>query len=410
MKKRKFELFSNRIYPWLAGLSADLLFFTAIYVFFFSQTKGLDDHEILLLPVIASGAYLVFWFPSLWIVRKIGNTASFRVSLFLVMVAAALFVFAEGFVLIAIVFSLYTVSSQYRVALTIIANNNLRKENKENFYGGQLAKASFIYSIVTMVIFLVGGAIFDFSNYLPMYLGLAIAVALFVLSFWFRDETEKDNIQITQQQEGAKAKPGIRSRGLILIAVFLVAQFFGAAIIDGGNSNISMLYKNLELIATIATICIFFGRISRMLSNLFYTRLKKVFGKWLLVVVASLWIGSLVLMGLSFLFINSLVLAVVLVTIGVVLFLATRDPMGHEFQQIIMDNYEGKARVTVNALRVLSGHIGFLVFGLIASAIINSFSVGEVVLFYAVLAVPALFIMIWIIKLSSQRARYAVKS
>jgi len=291
----------------------------------------------------------------------------------------------------------------------------LRAEGKENLYGARLANASMIYCVITAAIVLVAGALFDFNEYLPMYLCLAVTVAAFVLSFWFRDETEKDcaerNVvasKTTFEKDkipDAANSGGIIARGVGFLIVVLLATMLGNAVVYGGIENSQMLYKNLGLAATIATVCVFLGRVARILANVFYTRLRRIFGRRLIIWAAGLWVVALVLMGASFLLLaENLVAAVVLVTVGVVLFYFAVDPIWHEFQQAVMDNYAGAARNTVNLLRGMCTCIGRLAFGFAASAIVLEFSVGGVVLFYAGIAVLAAGVMGFLVKFSAKNS------
>ena len=393
------------MHPFVSGLSFDLLFFISIKVFFFSQSKGLYDWQILLLPSISAGVFLLLQIPAIFIIRKIGNLHSFRLSLFLSMLAALLFILADGFVFLAIAYCVYAVAFQYRTA-NLLLHDNLKAEGKEHLFGKQISRAALTYSLATMVIFLIAGVLFDLHHYVPMYLCLAFTVLCFVLSFFMRveqpqttqaTETANAEIKVPKQNHAAKISIG-------LLIIFLLCYMVGRIIINGGEGNVAMLYKNVGLTATVATILIFVGRLSRVISNLSYTRLKKRLGKYFLLLLPVLWILAFSIMGLSFFFVTNFYLMIALITLGVIFLFFTRDPLQHEIQQFIVDNYQGKTRITIKSLQSVASYSAALVIGIIKSLIIYHYTVGHVVLLFAALAVPALILNVILCVHLSRRA------
>jgi len=65
----------NKIYPWYAGLTSDLIFFIAINTIWLSTVKGFSPAEITFLTTASSFFGILFQFPSLAIIKKIGNTS-----------------------------------------------------------------------------------------------------------------------------------------------------------------------------------------------------------------------------------------------------------------------------------------------------------------------------------------------
>lgn len=61
---------ANKIYPWFAGLSSDLIFFIAINSIWLTTVKGFSFAEITFFTTVSSLFGIVFQFPSLIIIKK----------------------------------------------------------------------------------------------------------------------------------------------------------------------------------------------------------------------------------------------------------------------------------------------------------------------------------------------------
>ena len=72
-----------KIYPWFYGLTADLLFYIAVDTLFLSADKGLTAAQIVSLTTVSNVACIILQFPLLAVIRRIGNSASARLSAFL---------------------------------------------------------------------------------------------------------------------------------------------------------------------------------------------------------------------------------------------------------------------------------------------------------------------------------------
>ena len=77
MEQEKMAKF-NRIFPWYAGLSDDLLFWAAIDTLFLTVVKDFNASQIVSLTTVSLITCIVLQVPLLKIIKKIGNTNSVR--------------------------------------------------------------------------------------------------------------------------------------------------------------------------------------------------------------------------------------------------------------------------------------------------------------------------------------------
>ena len=87
---------SNKIYPFLAGLSDDLMFWAAINTIFLTIVKGFNASQISMLVAIASFSSIIFERTMFRIIIRIGNLKSFRMGLVMLLLAAIIITFAKN--------------------------------------------------------------------------------------------------------------------------------------------------------------------------------------------------------------------------------------------------------------------------------------------------------------------------
>ena len=179
--KRKIEL-SNKIYPYFAGLTEDLMFWAAINTLFLTTVKNLTASQISLLSAVAVFSSIILQGVVFKIIKRIGNIFSVRLGLVLFLMAATAITFSNDIFLIATGEILYHLAFFFTSMGNVILKRNLKAVNKEENFHKICSKSNFIYATVTMIISFVVGFIFNINKYLPMILCITVCVLNIFLS------------------------------------------------------------------------------------------------------------------------------------------------------------------------------------------------------------------------------------
>ncbi len=123
---------SNKIYPLFYGLSSDLIFFIAINTLFLTQVKELTSSEINFMTTMGVLISLFFYLFSHKIIKKIGNLNSIKLGTLLILIASILFTFSKHIILFIFAEILYEVSFVFKSVDTVVLNNNLTYDHRED--------------------------------------------------------------------------------------------------------------------------------------------------------------------------------------------------------------------------------------------------------------------------------------
>ena len=170
---KKIKL-SNKIYPYLSGLSSDLLFLAAINTIFLTTVKMLSASQISLLSAISILITIISQGLVLKIIKKIGNIKSVRLGLLMLFIGAILITFGSSFITIVIGEIFYNVAFLFKGMDNIILRRNLKYQNNESDFIRIQNRSSLVYAISTMICSFIAGYIFNINNYLPMIICIII--------------------------------------------------------------------------------------------------------------------------------------------------------------------------------------------------------------------------------------------
>ncbi len=87
----------TKVYPFLKGMTDDLLFFITIDTLFFTMAKGLSAQEIVFLTTISSFVSMTCRLSLIKIIKRIGNTFSVRLGMFLLLLSSCLLTFGSNY-------------------------------------------------------------------------------------------------------------------------------------------------------------------------------------------------------------------------------------------------------------------------------------------------------------------------
>ena len=89
-----------KVFPWYCGFTSDLLFYIAIDTLFLTIVKNFSPAEIVSITSLSQMICIALQFPVLFIIKKIGNTASVRTGAFFLLLSAVLIAFGKSYYLV----------------------------------------------------------------------------------------------------------------------------------------------------------------------------------------------------------------------------------------------------------------------------------------------------------------------
>lgn len=323
--KNKIEL-SNKIYPYFAGLTDDLMFWAAINTLFLTTVKNFSASQVSRLSAISIFSTIIFQGIVFKIIKRLGNLKSVRTGVVLLLLAAIIMTFAKSFFIIGIGKIIYDLSFYFIGMGSVILKRNLKAVNKEEDFSKIQSKASFNYAVITMIISFIAGFVFNINKYLPMILSILICTFNIFLSSYIY-EYKSDDILESKQSKKTKINWNI----IIILIIVVYGLLYGTVETLQENGKIFIQYDLQEYIdigkASIGlTVIIAFSRISRVMANAVFDKMYKKLKQNLIILINFLVIISASLMIIGSL-INYNVIGTLVMAIGFCILLFARDPI-----------------------------------------------------------------------------------
>lgn len=318
---------SNKIYPFLVGLSDDLMFWAAINTIFLTIVKGFTASQISMLVAIASFSSIIFERTMFIIIKRIGNLRSFRVGLVMLLLAAIIITFTKNIFSVAIGFIIYYLAYYFTNMSNVILKRNLKAINCENDFAKIQSKTSLIYATATMIISFIVGFLFNINNYLPMIMCLLICIINIYLSRYLYEYKDK-KIMIEDNNENSNK---VNWSKIIILIIFVYGLLYATVESLQENGKIFIQYRMQNFIpiaktSIYLTIIIAFSRVARVLSNLLFNKIHNILKSRLIILLNVLLISSIAFMILGFI-IPYNTIGVIIMGIGFFILLFVRDPI-----------------------------------------------------------------------------------
>lgn len=389
--ERKVDRFT-KLYPWFSALSGDLLFYIAIGSLFLAVEKGLSTAEIVSLSTISSFVSIAVQFPLLWLIKRIGNTHSMRLSGLFLLFASILITFGPSYVFIATGLVCQNISISLREVAVVALENNLELVGRRDEFVHIRTLSSTIYSTITMVISFVASLMFNAHHYFPMICCILSTASAFVLSLFIADYSDYD--KITPQKTDKTSKIGF-SR-IVWLIIISNSLFF--ALVTSGQSEEKLLIQeelfkdfNVDNTALILGVILAFSRIVRVVSNLLFEKLYKKLGTKTVNLLAGLMIASFVLSVLG-VFIPQIVIKLIVMTSGYVIILFARDPYGICVADILFVNTPKEQHQSLMFIKRFGVRLAIALTGALYSSLLLKFPLVVVIGVMGVLAVVEFFV------------------
>ena len=389
-----------KLYPFYFGLLADLMFYIAIDTLFLSLVKEFSPAEIVSITSLSQVICIALQFPILYLMNKIGNTASVRVGAFC-MLASAIFITAgKSYLLVLTGRVFHDVSVVFQNASIVALENNLHLTDRRGEFVRVRTSANTMYSVITMLIAFVASALFNLHRYLPMMGCIACCVVGCILSLLMKDCSSYN--KITPKKDQKKQKVKIHYGKIILIALMLYGLFYTTVNSTQSEGKLFMQQQfllrfdedNTALIIG-AVVCV--SRVIRVISNLIFAKLYEKHQSKM-----GIALPALVGLALSFMlfgsFIPAIVLKIIVMGIGYSLILFTRDPFKVYIQDVVFDHTPPEQHQTLLAVLLFGTKVGVAGTGLIFSAVLLSYPLIAVISLLFALALIETALSIWLYK------------
>ncbi len=363
-----------KVFPWYSGLTADLLFYIAIDTLFLTIVKNFSAAQIVSLTSFSQFACIVLQFPVLFIMKRIGNTASTRVGAIGMLISAIFITMGKSyyFVLIGRVFR--DVSIVFNTASFVALENNLDLIDKRNEFVRIRVSANTVYSVITMLISFVASYMFNFNHYLPMIGCITTCVIGVILAFLMKDCSDYN--KITYKKE-SKEKVKVHYSKFIILAIVVYSLFY--PIVNNGQSDGKLFIQqqvlldfSIENTALIIGAIVCVSRIIRVLSNIAFSKIYCKYQEKLGIAFPVILSGSISLM-LFGSFIPQVLVKILVMGIGYTIILFARDPFNLYMQDVILANTPKEQHQTLLTMLQFGVKITTAFMGLGFSAILISY-------------------------------------
>ena len=362
------------VFPWYSGLTGDLLFYIAIDTLFLTIVKNFSPAEIVSITSLSQLICIALQFPVLFVIKKIGNTASVRAGALFLLLSAVVITFGKSYYLVLLGRIFHDVAVIFKSASIVALENNLDLLDRKGDFVHYRTSANTVYAVITMLISFVASYMFNLNNYLPM-IGCITTCALgFVLSLFMKDYSNYDKISY-KNKSGSKVK--IHYNRIIIIAVILYSLFY-SIVSNGQDEGKLFIQQNILLDFDVeqtsliigAIICV--SRIIRVISNIIFEKLyKKYLDKMGMALPALLGVSiALILFGS---FIPHLIAKIVVMAVGYTIILFIRDPFKLYMQDVLFAYTPKEQHQTLLTLLEFGVKIATAGIGLGFSAVLLSY-------------------------------------
>ena len=388
----------NKIYPWYAGLSGDLLFWVAIDTLFLTVVKNFTASQIVSLTSISMIINILLQVPLLKVIHKIGNTKSVRLGSFLLLISSILLTFGTNYIVIVVGKIFYEMAMTFQNMINAILKNNLELQNKDSEYIKYRTRSNTVYAVVTMLISFVASIMFNINNYLPMIGCITFCAICFILS-WYMVDYSKEN-----KNETEKDKEKVRYTKIIIFILISYGLFY--PIVNSGQENGKLFIQqellklyDVEKTALIIGAMLCVSRIVRVLSNIKFDKIHKKFGEKVGIMLSIALSLSLVLMIIGYNISNMPVIKFCIMSLGYIIILFIRDPFKVYTQDIALKNTDKNIQQTLLTTMELSRKIVRTTISFSFTAILLKYPMVLVISILTVLSIIEILVSIYLYKL-----------
>lgn len=391
LENKKIKQF-NKIFPWYSGLSSDYLFYVAIDTLFLTVVKNFTATQIVSLTTISLLGGIILQPIIIRLIRRIGNTSSVRLGSLIVLISSFFITFGAGYISVVVGRLIGEIGFNLINMSNVILENNLELQNKPRDYVKIKSKATSIYAIATMIISFIASIMFNANNYLPMIFCIIFCFISFILSFYIVDYSPYDKIE----REHKKTKKRVHYSKLILIIIVSYGIFY-PIVNEAQNEGKLFIQQELLLNFDIETTALIIGailcisRVIRVISNIALNKIYDKLKNKMMVLLSVLLASASLLMILGSFVNDSIIIKIVIMSIGYVIILFVRDPFKVYTQDLALKHTNKEEQQTILVTLELSRKL---------VRTIVSFGFSMILIDYPMIVVMVLLLILSVIEIA----------
>jgi len=384
-----------KLFPWYSGFTGDLLFYIAIDTLFLTTVKSFSPAQIVSIASLSQLVCIVLQFPVLFVIKKIGNTASVRTGAFFLLLSSVFITFGKSYFLVLLGRIFHDIAAILKSASVVALENNLDLIDGHSEFVRVRTLANTVYAVITMLISFVASYMFNLNHYLPMIGCITTCTVGFVLTLFMKDCSDYNRISHKTTSIG---KVKIHYNEIIIISVFLFSVFY-AIVTSGQNEGKLFIQQNilsefdLEKTSLIIGAIICVSRIIRVLSNVIFMRLYYKYKDKMGVALPVLLACSIGFM-LFGSFISRIIVKILVMGIGYTIILFIRDPFRLYIQDVLFAYTPKEQHQTLLTVLEFGVKIATAGIGLAFSAILTSYPMLLVIAIMFAISIIEFFVSI----------------
>ena len=400
----------NRLYPWFAGLTNNLIFYVVINTVWLTNVKGFDVTQVVFLDVCVSLAVRIFLTPAIRLSERLGNTWSMRLGAIFLLFTSILLTFGTEYWVFIVAMLFQAIAVVLTAIRDALIQDNLSRMHKSEDYLQVSSRTHLIYTAATMIASLLVGIFFAKWQYLPMILGTVICGVAVIMSFFIYDIEDK-TVPKVEADAGSEAEANKLSlphpiKFSLLILIFC-GLLYGIISLGENNGKLLLQYQletelPVDQVVAYLGLAWFVSRIIRILVDLAYPTIHRLLQNKV-VILLSLWsMMSITLILLGFFLSIDFTSRMLLLASGFALMPAIRDPL-HIFCQTVLFRKVDKAdRKDALVYLIVMQQAGQFLFSLAASAILLFLPLQYTIIAIAIAALPVFFLGVKLSRLLRQ--------
>ena len=336
--------------------------------------KQFSAAQIVSITSFSQFACIALQFPILFLIKRMGNTASTRTGAMFLLLSAVFITCGGNYYLVLLGRIFHDVAMIFRAASVVMLENNLDLVDKRGDFVRIRTNGNTVYSVITMIISFVASYMFNLNHYLPMVGCITTCTVGFILSLFMKDYSPYDKIQPVKKMAG---KATVWYSKFLVMAIVVFALFY--PLVTAGQSEGKLFIQqqilldfDVEDTALIIGAIICVSRIIRVVSNVIFARLYEKYQTKMGVALPVLLSASIAFL-LFGSFIPRVIPKILVMATGYIIVLFVRDPFRLYMQDVIFENTAKDQHQTLLAFMEFGVKVGTAAMGLSFSAILLSY-------------------------------------
>lgn len=359
---------SNVLYVFSEGISSDLLFWIVVSSLFLTTVKGMTSFQVILIALVGAGFSLLLYPLISFFIRKVGNYWSCVTGASLLLTSIILYTFCNTIYAFCVAAVLYEISFIFMSIRSVMLKNNLKEQGKSEEFVKWRSYSKLVYAVVTCVISLVTGYLFNYYTYLPQILSIACAVIGLILAILYKDSKEV----VAEKQ--TKFDFSLMKNGVLQFFIIVMGVAFGVLSFCQTKTNLLMQLimessgVAVSKISIVISWVVVVSRIVRILSIVVFNAIyaKKKNSKVYMDVFMFMMLGAIVLFCIGSNVKMNVVVAIVLVGLGLMICCATRDPFTIIKEKVALSVTEEEQQASMFSLMKVYNIAGKILITLLA--------------------------------------------